>query len=464
MARRGGTAGERREALARGPVPEGDQSPDFAAYLENVGRSASYGLSRYLAAPAIIGTRALTGGAPLSLKEASSLAQESYQQTEAEHPRAAAAGKITGALTSGTHFARAATAPTAMLRVLRGAEAGTLQGGVSAYNEDKSPIAGAAIGAAFGAAGSAVGDVISKAAQAARGMFNRMGAEQVIETLQPYINEQKQFRAIAVETLKKNKLDPSTLSDNQLVNIGARINRNPEGWMNDMADTEMKSLYLGTPIADKSVLNKPYGWGGSPTSARTDSAKVFSRTLVNEEKPVEALLGTEAKLEGYARDAEQLGLGAEHQQMWRDTFPRTLAGYSGAMPNLGEALWTATKQAGKETFREAAMGAPAAAVGSLFGPTGAAIGAAPFAARATEKVARSVAPVVKIAAVKKAVPINRVLSTVEKTPVATRQATQFGAASTGQVLQDEDGPWNDAGPSSPSFAPPTEDDGPWNDK
>lgn len=68
----------------------------IAAYLSNLGESASMGLTKYPAALAIQGTRALTGGAPLTWDEAVHEARLQQNAANAASPTAATLGNLSG--------------------------------------------------------------------------------------------------------------------------------------------------------------------------------------------------------------------------------------------------------------------------------------------------------------------------------------------------------------------------------
>ena len=145
---------------------------DLAAFGSNVGTGATLGTSKYLAALGLMGTRALTGGAPLSMAEAIELAKLHQQQANQESPRAAFAGDVVGSGLNSLAMGPSGIAGT----IGRTALAGGVRGFTE--NEDLGEAGlGAALGGGLGAGAGLLGAGAKKVvAGTARALLNRTAA------------------------------------------------------------------------------------------------------------------------------------------------------------------------------------------------------------------------------------------------------------------------------------------------
>jgi hypothetical protein len=155
----------------------------ITATLVGAGRGATMGLVKYLAGAAIIGTRAVTGGAPITWQQALDQAKSTYDSLETEHPIASTIGQVAGSIAGpgqaiakgvGTAVKLGSTAAIAprIVAPVAGTIAATagnaVQGGTQAFSENRDVGTGAAIGAAVGAGSQVVGSAIGSAAKKGR--------------------------------------------------------------------------------------------------------------------------------------------------------------------------------------------------------------------------------------------------------------------------------------------------------
>jgi hypothetical protein len=146
--------------------------------IVGAGRGATAGLVKYLAGAALIGTRSISGGAPLTWQESLDEAQRIYDVEEQSHPIATTIGKIAGsiagpgqAIAKGVGAAVKLGAASTIAPKIVAPVAGTLaatagnatQGAIQASSNNENIGTGAAIGAGTGLAGSIVGGSLNYA-------------------------------------------------------------------------------------------------------------------------------------------------------------------------------------------------------------------------------------------------------------------------------------------------------------
>lgn len=173
-----------REMIA-GPV---------GAFAQSVGRGATMGLTDYPAAAALMGVRALTGGAPLSYREALGEVQRQQRATSKEYPTATTLGALTGTLTPTAALpGMAITAGKVTAPVVRGAVGGGVAGATSTdvaqsdnlmrdylKNIGIGSLTGAGLGATFGTLGAIPGYLSKKSTERFEAAV-RPAAERAVE-------------------------------------------------------------------------------------------------------------------------------------------------------------------------------------------------------------------------------------------------------------------------------------------
>ena len=178
------------------PTTSGISEPTkFAASL---GRSASLGLSDYLAALGIKGTRAVTGGAPVTFQEALADVRGLTKQMKEESPLTYGAGQVAGALTGPGAAAVKLIKSAPKLGTITGmAGTGAVTGGVSGFTEDED-LKQAAVGAGLGAlTGGVVGGVI----QGTKRSVDKIARESAARSVEKLLTSKQAGNREALEKL-----------------------------------------------------------------------------------------------------------------------------------------------------------------------------------------------------------------------------------------------------------------------
>lgn len=192
--RRGGTARELQMARAMGqqvpftPAPvSGDSSG--AAFMTGVGRGASLGLSDYLAALGIQGTRAMTGGAPVTFQEALGDVRGFTQQMREQSPLAYGAGQMVGSVGGPGAAAAKLVSRAPKLGTIAGITGtGAVTGGVSGFTEGED-LGQAAIGAGLGAA---TGGLVGGAFQGSKRLVDKLAREDAARSIETLLRSKQQ--------------------------------------------------------------------------------------------------------------------------------------------------------------------------------------------------------------------------------------------------------------------------------
>lgn len=210
--RRGGTIAELRQPMATPSTPNVDLGAIPAA-ASGVGYGLTAGLTQFPAAAVLQGTRALTGGAPLSYGEALQEVRAANRATQREYPFAYGAGEVGGsgiltALTGG-----------GSLPVQMGKAA--LQGGVSGATaaESLADVPGAAAGGAALSAGTTgllggLGKLVTKTPQQESQFLKDYYMQRQAETAAKYTEIGKQRWSAAEPVLDKWQNTFGAFADN----------------------------------------------------------------------------------------------------------------------------------------------------------------------------------------------------------------------------------------------------------